>query len=64
MTKLTLQFELSDEWDSFNKFYPDKALRDKCLIEELLYHIKFENNIYNPDLEDGVMVPIKVINYE
>lgn len=64
MTKLTLQFELSDEWDSFNKFYPDKDLRDKCLIQELLYNIKFENSIYNPDRENSVMIPIKVVNYE
>lgn len=64
MTKLTLQFELSDEWNSFDKFYPDKDLRDRMLIQELLYHIKFENDIYNADIEDDVVVPIKVISYE
>lgn len=64
MVKLTVQFELSDDWDSFDKFYTDKDLRDKCLIDELLYNIKFENDIYNPDRVDSVIAPIKVVNYE
>lgn len=64
MAKLTIQFDLSDEWDSFDEFYPGKDLRDKCLIKELLYNIKFENSIYNPDRENSVMIPIKVVNYE
>ena len=64
MVKLTLQFELSDELDSFDKAYPDKDLRDACLIQELLYNIKFEKDIHNVDKEDSVVNPIKVINYE
>lgn len=66
MVKLTVQFELPNEWDSFGEDYPDKDLRDRCLIEELLYHIKFENDIYKPDIdiENSITVPIKVIDYE